>query len=43
MEKNKRLKNAICKLAKKTAIESVGKSNPVVIHEPKVPACLKKN
>lgn len=40
MEKS--LKSMICKVVKNVAMNSVGKSIPVVIHEPKVPEVLKK-
>lgn len=40
MEKNQ-LKSLICQLAKKVARNSVGRSMPMQIHEPKVPEILK--
>lgn len=41
MEK-KSLKSMICKVAKSVAVNSVGRSVPITIHEPKVPEVLKK-
>lgn len=37
------LKKKACRNLERTVRESVGKSTPIIFHEPKVPECLKKN
>lgn len=41
--KKEKMKKRICDLLEKTVKESVGKSVPIILHEPKMPECLKKN
>ena len=35
------VKKIICEVATKTAMRSVGKSTPIIYHEPKIPQGLK--
>lgn len=41
--KKKDIRKKVCECLEKVVKESVGRSIPVIYHEPKVPECLKKN